>query len=177
MNMTETAPGISPATPKRCAKSSVLSQCALSHVEIARIMPHATPFLLLDRVIEIDPGRSGKAIKNITANDPFLLGHFPGKPIMPGVLIVEACGQLAAVVCGTERLADPRHSVNEEGEPLEILAMIERFKFLRRVTPGDQLILQASIGRRVQNMVRIEVSARVGSNLVAEGVLVATRGT
>jgi 3-hydroxyacyl-[acyl-carrier-protein] dehydratase len=159
---------IAAAKPENSART-------LSHQEVAALLPHAAPFLLVDCVTELDPGRSGKGIKNITANELFLTGHFPGKPVMPGVLIVEACGQLAAVVCAAERLVAPPERPEGE-EPLEILAMIERFKFLRRVTPGDQLILQAEIAKRFQNMIRIAVSARVGKTLVAEGVLVATRG-
>jgi 3-hydroxyacyl-[acyl-carrier-protein] dehydratase len=139
-------------------------------------MPHSVPFLLVDRVTELEPGRRGKGIKNITANDPLLLGHFPEQPIMPGVLIVEACGQLAAVVCAAERVL-PKPERDGDRRPLEILAMIERFKFLRIVTPGDQLILEAVIGKQFQNMTRIEVSARVGRNLIAEGTLLATRGS
>ena len=150
---------------------------ALSHHEIAALLPHSAPFLLVDQVTELDPGKSGKGIKNVTVNDLFLTGHFPRVPIMPGVLIVEACGQLAALVCAAERRDAPQPEPIDGEAPLEILAMIERFKFLRRVTPGDQLILEAQIGKKFQNMIRIAVSARVGNNLVAEGVLVATRGS
>lgn len=152
----------------------------LGPAQIARLLPHAAPFLLVDQVLEAEPGVRGKGVKNVTGNDPFLQGHFPGKPIMPGVLIVEACGQLAAIVCALggraarEAAAEPQEA--DGGEKLEILAMIERFKFLKRVTPGDRLILEAVIGKRLQNMVRISVSARVGDGLVAEGVLVATQG-
>jgi len=157
---------------------------SLSHRQIAELLPHAVPFLLVDRVTELEPGRRGKGIKNVTANDVFLIGHFPGRPIMPGVLIVEACGQLAALVCAAERLDAPQAERSKEEletkqgdeKPLEILAMIERFKFLRRVTPGDQLILEAEVGKKFQQMIRFIVSARVGANLVAEGVLVATHG-
>ena len=156
---------------------AVTAKQTLSHREIAQLMPHSVPFLLVDRVIELEPGRRGKGIKNITADDPLLLGHFPEQPIMPGVLIVEACGQLAAVVCAAERAASPEPDNHNGRRPLEILAMIERFKFLRIVTPGDQLILEAVIGKQFQNMTRIEVSARVGRNLIAEGTLLATRGS
>jgi 3-hydroxyacyl-[acyl-carrier-protein] dehydratase len=152
----------------------------LSHGEIAALLPQAAPFLLVDRVTELDPGRRGKGIRNVTANDIQMLGHFPGRPIMPGVLIVESCGQLAALVCATETPeaseTERNGRANGQEEPLSILAMIERFKFLRKVVPGDQMILEAEIGKRFQDMIRIVVSARVGSHLVAEGVLVATRG-
>jgi 3-hydroxymyristoyl/3-hydroxydecanoyl-(acyl carrier protein) dehydratase len=156
----------------------------LSQAEIAALLPQTAPFLLVDRVTELEPGRRGKGIRNVTANDMHLLGHFPGKPIMPGVLIVESCGQLAALVCATEEPGDSagngggRAASAEDNreKPLSILAMIERFKFLRLVSPGDQMILEAEIGKRFQDMIRIIVSARVGSHLVAEGVLVATKG-
>jgi 3-hydroxyacyl-[acyl-carrier-protein] dehydratase len=154
----------------------------LSQGEIAALLPQAAPFLMVDRVTELEPGRRGKGIRNVTANDVSMLGHFPGRPIMPGVLIVESCGQLAALVCATETPevtegSGRAISPDEGGEkPLSILAMIERFKFLRKVFPGDQMILEAEIGKRFQDMIRIVVSARVGSHLVAEGVLVATRG-
>lgn len=163
---------------------AVTAKQTLSHTEIAELMPHSVPFLLVDRVTELEPGRRGKGIKNITADDPLLLGHFPEQPIMPGVLIVEACGQLAAVVCAAARSIgsnedahQPKPESSGGRRPLEILAMIERFKFLRIVTPGDQLILEAVIGKQFQNMTRIEVSARVGRNLIAEGTLLATRGS
>jgi 3-hydroxyacyl-[acyl-carrier-protein] dehydratase len=155
----------------------------LSQVEIAALLPQAPPFLLVDRVTELEPGRRGKGIRNVTANDVHMLGHFPGRPIMPGVLIVESCGQLAALVCATEEPQSPAGNGSgqaippkNEGEKLSILAMIERFKFLRLVSPGDQMILEAEIGKRFQDMIRIIVSARVGSHLVAEGVLLATKG-
>jgi 3-hydroxyacyl-[acyl-carrier-protein] dehydratase len=148
----------------------------LSHGEIAALLPQAAPFLMVDRVTELEPGRRGKGIRNVTANDVSMLGHFPGRPIMPGVLIVESCGQLAALVCATETPAVNEDRGRGEEAPLSILAMIERFKFLRKVFPGDQMILEAEIGKRFQDMIRIIVSARVGSHLVAEGVLVATRG-
>src|ERR1051326_8682383 len=144
----------------------------LTQVDIAKLLPHAPPMLFVDKVIELEPGRRGKGIKNITADDPFLTGHFPGRPIMPGVLIVEACGQLAALVCATERLdGDAAAPQQEDDGKVEILAMIEHFKFLRRVVPGDQLILEATIGKRFQNMIRMNVSARVGNNLAAGGGL------
>jgi 3-hydroxyacyl-[acyl-carrier-protein] dehydratase len=138
-------------------------------------MPHRAPFLLVDRMIDMEPGKWGKAIKNITADDPLLQGHFPGMPIMPGVLIAEACGQVAAVVCAAEEPKEEPRNEPAAGEPVDMLAMIERFKFIRKVVPGDQLIVEASIAKRFQNMIRIEVKARVGTNLVAEGILVATR--
>lgn len=155
----------------------------LSAVQIAELLPHAAPFVLVDRVIELEPGKRGKGLKNITANDVFLRGHFPGRPIMPGVLIVEACGQMAALVCAAEDAARKNGGGDtiapgsgKSERPIEVLAMIERFKFLRMVSPGDQLILEAEVGKRVQQMVRFTVSARVGTERVAEGVLLAMRG-
>jgi len=151
---------------------------------------------MVDKVIELEPGRRGKGIKNVTSNDPFLTGHFPGRPIMPGVMIVEACGQMAAIVCAAETalrranvslqnpeavnlLAPNGEAVDllaPNGEAVDLLAMIDHFKFLRRVVPGDQIVLEAIIGKKFQNMTRLHVSARVGNSLVAEGVLIATHG-
>jgi 3-hydroxyacyl-[acyl-carrier-protein] dehydratase len=108
-------------------------------------MPHRYPMLLVDRIIEMEPGKYAKGLKNVTINEPFFQGHYPGKPIMPGVLIIEAMAQAGAVML----LATPEH----EGK-IPLIGAIDNVKFKRMVVPGDQLItlvelewVRGSIGR------------------------------
>jgi 3-hydroxyacyl-[acyl-carrier-protein] dehydratase len=107
---------------------------------IQRIIPHRYPFLLVDRVEEIDGTKSGVGIKNVTMNEPHFQGHFPGNPIMPGVTIVEAMAQTAAVMVGT-----PMGLV--EGNLLVYFMGIDNCKFRRKVVPGDQLIMKLETTR------------------------------
>lgn len=103
--------------------------------QIKEFLHHRYPFLLIDRVLDYDPGISGVGIKNVTVNEPFFQGHFPSRPIMPGVLMIEAVAQLGAIVLGTE-------FARETGKPEKIMgyfASVRDFKFKQPVTPGDQL--------------------------------------
>ncbi|SCY87135.1 3-hydroxyacyl-ACP dehydratase FabZ [Alkaliphilus peptidifermentans] len=105
----------------------------LNNIEIQKIIPHRYPFLLVDKIIEMEAGKTAVGIKNVTINEPFFQGHFPGKPIMPGVLMVEALAQLAAITCmGLEG--------NEE--KLGVFTGIDNCKIRRQVTPGDTLRLE-----------------------------------
>lgn len=152
----------------------------LKAAQIQKLLPFRYPFLMIDRVVELEPGKRGVGIKNVTQNEPYFQGHFPGEPILPGVLIVEACGQITAVVLMTEGLFDA------QGRPLDAtadlaaqprkgyLASIDRFKFMQTVIPGDQLVLESVIGKRVQGLLQASVKARVGNRVVAEGQLVVT---
>jgi 3-hydroxyacyl-[acyl-carrier-protein] dehydratase len=132
--------------------------------EIQKILPHRYPFLLIDKVIERVPYQKIVGIKNVTVNEPFFQGHFPGKPIMPGVIIIEASGQLAGL--GIEH--------NERPNNIEYLAGVQKFIFKKIVVPGDQLIITASHFKKVNQLLQVEVMAQVSNQLVAEGVLILT---
>src|SRR5699024_9205290 len=106
--------------------------------EIMNILAHRYPFLLVDRVIELEAGKSAVGIKNVSMNEPFFQGHFPGYPVMPGVLIVEALAQLGAVAM---------LSCDEYKDKLPVFAGMDKFRFRRQVVPGDQLRLEANITR------------------------------
>ena len=122
--------------------------------EIARMLPHRYPFFLLDRITALEPGVSATAIKNISASDGILAGHFPGRMLYPGVLLIECIAQLAAVIYGAEgELAggDDGRVADRVG----YLAEIRHAKFLRPAFPGDQLVVQAHSGARVGNLISV----------------------
>lgn len=113
---------------------------------IAAILPHRYPFLLVDRVIELAPGKSIVAIKNVTLNEPFFQGHFPGHAVMPGVLIVEALAQASGLLIG---LSGTRTS---DDSSIYYLAKVDNARFLRPVVPGDQLRLEVQLKRMIRSM-------------------------
>jgi 3-hydroxyacyl-[acyl-carrier-protein] dehydratase len=128
--------------------------------EIMNRIPHRYPFLLVDRITELVPGKSAKGYKNVTINEPFFQGHFPGHPVMPGVLILEALAQLgAAVVLGIE----------EHKDKLALFAGIDGVRFRRQVLPGDQLMLEAEVIRMKSVMGKASVKATVDGEVAAEG--------
>jgi len=132
----------------------------LTNVDIMNILPHRYPFLLVDRVDEVEPGRRAVGVKNVTANEPFFQGHFPGNPIMPGVLIVEAMAQVAGVAGLT---------LDQNKGKLGLFAGIENMKFKRQVVPGDTLILEAEFISSKMGLSRVKVSAKVDGIVAAEG--------
>lgn len=132
-------------------------------IEIERIMdilPHRYPFLLVDRILEIEPGKRALGLKNVTANEPFFPGHFPGRPIMPGVLILEAMAQVGGVLL--------LHDLAERHDKLIYFTGIEKAKFRRPVVPGDQLLLEISILKRRSWTCKLAAVARVDGQLAAE---------
>lgn len=148
----------------------------LGHSDLCALIPHRFPFLLLDQVIAIEAGQRGTAVKNVTANDTQLVGHFPDEPIMPGVLIVEACAQLAALVMASDKAArraggpHPATGTEPAGrEAIGYLASINRFKFMRSARPGDRLVLNVRIGKRFQNLCHVPVVVSCERNAVATG--------
>jgi 3-hydroxyacyl-[acyl-carrier-protein] dehydratase len=136
--------------------------------EILKYLPHRYPILLVDRVLELEEGKRILALKNVTINEPFFNGHFPHHPVMPGVLIVEALAQAAAILSfktlGT--LPDDRSVYYFVG--------IDDARFKRPVSPGDQLTLDVVIERNVRGMWKFAAQARVGDALAAEAKLMCT---
>ncbi|NSW92942.1 MAG: 3-hydroxyacyl-ACP dehydratase FabZ [Firmicutes bacterium] len=132
----------------------------LSSIEIQNIIPHRYPFLLVDKVLEVEPGKRAVAVKNITINEPFFQGHFPGYPIMPGVLIVEALAQTAGIAAA---------SLEENKGKLGVFTGIDSMKFRKQVVPGDVLRLEAEILTLKMGMAKVKVSATVDGQTAAEG--------
>ncbi len=132
----------------------------LDAVQIQEIIPHRYPFLLVDRIVEIEYGKRSVGLKNVTINEPFFQGHFPGYPVMPGVLIVEALAQVGAVaILGKE----------ENKGKLAFFAGIDNFRFKEQVTPGDTLVLEVEMTRVRGTVGKGNAVARVGEKVVAEG--------
>lgn len=138
-------------------------------IDIRRIMemiPHRYPLLLIDRVIDIVPGESAVALKNVTINENFFQGHFPGAPVMPGVLIIEAMAQTAAALVV--------HSVGQELEGKLVYFMaIDNAKFRKPVTPGDTMHISVKKQQNRRNVWRFQGEAHVGGELCAEAVVTA----
>lgn len=126
---------------------------------IKEILPHRFPFLLVDRILEIEPGKRAVGIKNVTANEPFFQGHFPQRAIMPGVLIIEAMAQVGGIMI---------LSVEEHRGKLAYLGTVDGVKFRRPVVPGDTLELESELLRIRGNMGRVRCAARVAGQDVAE---------
>src|SRR6266704_1513354 len=153
--MTDTTPTVTEAPAKE--------HIHLDIQDILRILPHRYPFLLIDRVIDLTRKQRIVAIKNVTINEPFFAGHFPGLPIMPGVLIVEAIAQAGGALLLTE--------VEERSDKVMMFTGIERAKFRRPVLPGDQLRIEVDVKAWRGNAVRMEGIAYVGDKRAAEATV------
>jgi 3-hydroxyacyl-[acyl-carrier-protein] dehydratase len=129
--------------------------------EIERLLPHRYPFLLVDRVVEFEKDRRVLAYKNVSCNEPFFIGHFPGHPVMPGVLVVEALAQAGGVL--TQLSRDP----SELGKDTFYLVKVDNAKFSRMVVPGDRLELEVELKRRIRNMAQYVGIARVDGEQAA----------
>ncbi len=129
--------------------------------EIMRHIPHRYPFILVDRILELEPGRRIVGLKNVSANEPFFQGHFPGHPVMPGVLIVESMAQVGGVLASL--LPGAEHK-------LAYFAAIDKCRFRRPVRPGDQLITEVIVLRLRERVGKMQVTARVDGEIVADGV-------
>lgn len=128
--------------------------------EIQEILPHRPPFLLVDRIIELEEGKRAVGIKNVTINEPFFIGHFPGYPVMPGVLITEALAQVGAVAM--------LHMEANRGK-IGFLAGLDEFRFRGQVVPGDTLRLEVEITRMKGSIGKGHAVAKVDDKIVAEG--------
>jgi beta-hydroxyacyl-ACP dehydratase FabZ len=136
--------------------------------EILKLLPHRYPLLLVDRVLEIEHGKRVKALKNVTANEPHFTGHFPGAPIMPGVLILEAMAQCGALMF----LVD----LPDRESKLFLFGGVDKARFRRPVVPGDQLIIDAECIQRRSNSARVRGVATVDGNVVAEAEILSVMG-
>lgn len=134
----------------------------LDAVQIQEIIPHRYPFLLVDRILEVEAGVRATGIKNVTMNEPFFPGHFPGYPVMPGVLIVEALAQVGSVAM---------LMVEANRGKLGFFAGIDNFRFRGQVMPGDTLTLEVVITRLKGSIGKGQATAKVGDRVVAEGEL------
>ena len=137
--------------------------------EILRYLPHRPPFLLIDRVLSIVPGQSIVALKNVTMNEAFFTGHFPGNPVMPGVLILEALAQAGGVLAYRSTESSP-----EDGT-LYLFAGIDNARFRRMVAPGDQLTLEVSLLRTRKEIWKLEGKAYVDGELACSAELLSAR--
>lgn len=126
--------------------------------EIMKLLPHRYPFLLVDKIVDLKPGESALGVKNVTINEPFFQGHFPGQPIMPGVLVIEAMAQVAGVMAFRSGV---------EGKSVYFMS-IDNAKFRRPIVPGDQVMMEIKVLKQRGNVWRFSGTATVDGKLVAE---------
>jgi len=136
--------------------------------QILKQLPHRFPFLLVDRVLELEKGKRIKALKNVTINEPFFTGHFPHRPVMPGVLMLEAMAQAAAL------LAFDMQGVTPDDKTVYYFAGIDGARFKRPVEPGDQLIMEVTLERLKAGVFKFKGVTRVDDNMVCEAELMCT---
>lgn len=133
--------------------------------QILEHLPHRYPFLLIDRVLDVEPGKRIVALKNVSVNEHFFAGHFPHYPVMPGVLVIEAMAQAAAILSFKTRGHKP------DAKSLYYFAGIDCARFKRPVVPGDQLMMEITAGRELRGIGKFCGTARVGDQMVAEAEL------
>ncbi len=142
----------------------------VQHIEITEILgmlPHRFPFIMVDRILEYEPGKSIKGLKNVTINEPFFTGHFPVEPVMPGVLIVEAMAQVGTLLA---YLTEPEII----GKKIVYFAGIDGVRFRRKVIPGDQIIFDLIILKKKKRIIKLGGKALVDGELVTEAELLAS---
>lgn len=133
--------------------------------EVLKHLPHRYPFLLIDRVLHFEPGKSLTALKNVTYNEPFFQGHFPHRPVMPGVLILEALAQATGILAFKTTQSKPTE------QSLYYFVGVDNVRFKQPVEPGDQLILQVEVLRTVRGVWKFSAQATVEDKVVASGEL------
>jgi 3-hydroxyacyl-[acyl-carrier-protein] dehydratase len=136
--------------------------------EILNRLPHRYPFLLVDRVLELDKGKRIKALKNVTMNEPFFTGHFPNRPVMPGVMMLEALAQASAI------LAFDNLDVRPDDSTVFYFVGIDNARFKKPVEPGDQLVLHATLERSKAGIVKFAAHATVADTVVVSADLMCT---
>ena len=134
--------------------------------KIQSLLPHRYPFLLVDRVIDIEPGKRLVAIKNVTINEPFFPGHFPGKPVMPGVLLIEAMAQATGLLA--------MESTEVPDESIYYLVGVDKARFKRPVVPGDQLVFEVDVLKHKRDIWVFAASAKVDDAVVASAEIMCT---
>ena len=137
--------------------------------KIMEVLPHRYPFLLVDRVVSLVPDDKIVALKNVTINEPFFQGHFPGKPVMPGVLIIEAMAQVGGILAYETGPAEKRNRL------IYFMGM-DKVRFRKMVVPGDQIFFEAKILKFRSKVAKMSGTATVGGHLVAEAELMASFG-
>src|SRR6201998_2027187 len=145
----------------RRPNSSMTEAVQLDMQAILEQLPHRYPFLLVDRVLECRPGESIRALKNVTYNEPYFPGHFPFRPVMPGVIIIEALAQAAGILCFVTAGVIPDHQTRF------YFVGIDKARFRRPVVPGDQLVLTAQLARSPEGIWKFSTVALVGDQEVA----------
>ena len=131
--------------------------------EIRSILPHRYPFLLVDRIEKLDPGKNVIGIKNVTINEEFFQGHFPDKPIMPGVLILESMAQVSGFLM--------KHSVENPQDKLPVIAGVDKARFRRSVIPGDTLVIKSKVLRLRSKIAKVVAKGYVDENIASEAEL------
>ncbi len=136
--------------------------------QILKQLPHRYPFILVDRVLELEKGKRIVALKNVTINEPFFMGHFPHRPVMPGVLMLEAMAQAAAL------LAFDTLGTTPDDKTVYYFAGIDSARFKRPVEPGDQLVMTVALDRSKSGIFKFSAQAHVGTELACEAQLMCT---
>ncbi|HVJ59324.1 MAG TPA: 3-hydroxyacyl-ACP dehydratase FabZ [Burkholderiaceae bacterium] len=136
--------------------------------QILEKLPHRYPFLLVDRVLEVEPGKRIRALKNVSINEPYFMGHFPHRPVMPGVLMLEALAQAAALLSFADR------NLQSDKNSVIYFVGIDGARFKRPVEPGDQLLLEVTADRAKAGIYKFGARALVGEELACEAQLMCT---